>query len=83
MGFFFVPNTIGNASKVVTWENPTYDNALKLYTFTNALIVGGDGGTCVWGQICLNMRWANTLYGNSNTIQPNSIRTMYIIRYEK
>ena len=34
-------------------------------------------------EIKIDANYANSLYGNSSTLQPNSIRITYLIRYSK
>jgi microcystin-dependent protein len=68
---FINSNNMANAGALTGWNTQSESIGLAGGTYPNAVV----------GGVEFNASWSNSIYGNSNTVQPPSVTMRFIIKY--
>lgn len=83
--FFFVPNIVGYADSVQFYASGKPPKEISgAFKSIFSIDMGGHSGTEYRGysvRLQFKANFSNSTFSNSTTVQPNSIRTLYIIKF--
>ena len=74
------PNIEGKIYNFLIFEDSGYNGSLYIGNLFD-VNVGLTNGNTSWGSIAFDSSKSNNLYGKSLTVQPESLRVHYIIKY--
>lgn len=75
------PNIVGKTNDIVMWEYQGHKYSGALFENGSRHDSAGSHGASYWNIIGLNASRSNAIYGRSGTVQPETLRSLYIIKY--
>ena len=75
------PNIVGQTNDIVMWEYRGHRYSGALFENGSRHDSAGATGASYWNIIGFNASRSNAIYGNSITVQPPSMRTIFIMKY--
>lgn len=79
--FVLLPNITGSVYPVCTHGTFSHSGMMTFSSVPNWFGTNGGSFTTAAGSLCADASASNSIYGKSDTVQPNSIVLNYIIKY--